>query len=105
MQEVHYIINTGSLFLVLLILQHLGGVKALLTKTPNPQHRGFGRTLALIGRMIAGFGWVVGGNIQNAIIVGSITAVLFVGSMFLGKEEKGEAESRQRSKSPKGKRE
>lgn len=69
---------------MIVILQHIGGVKAFLTKQPNPQHRGFGRYVALIGRIIAGFGWALGGHMQNAIIVGVITVVLLIGSKFIG---------------------
>ena len=102
--EVWIFHDLGSLFLVLVILQHLGGVKALLSGQRNYQHASFGRTLALIGRIVAGFGWVLAGNIQNAIIVAVLTIILLIFS-GLGKSSGNKTDdSRIRSKSPRGKR-
>lgn len=86
-------------------MQHLGGVIAFATNKPNPQHRQFGRVVAVVGRVIAGFGWALAGNINNALIVGAITAVLLIlGMIWKDKQVKGENAERTRSKSPKGKR-
>lgn len=68
--------------MIVIIMQHLGGVFAFLSGKPNPQHRQFGRAIATVGRAIAGFGWALAGNINNAMIVGFITALLLVLGMI-----------------------
>jgi amino acid permease len=73
----------GVVFLVIMILQHFGGVIAYYTGKPNPLHRKFGRYVAMLGRIIAIFGWLLGGNQQNAIIVGVASAVILVISAVL----------------------
>ena len=104
MLEVYNHHHLGILFLLLITLQHLGGVTAFLTKKPNPQHRQFGRILAFIGRCIAGVGWVLGGNLNNAIIVGVITLILLILTVITGPRKESQGSERIRSKSPRGKR-
>ena len=80
---------------------------AFLKGKKNPQHRKFGKILVLIGRAIAAFGWVLGGNEQNAMIVAVVSGVIFIISLFLkdGKKAESKQESSSRPRSPKGKRE
>lgn len=95
--------------MVLVILQHIGGLTAFLGKKPNPQHRKFGKVLVLIGRAIAAVGWILGGNEQNAMVVAGVSAVLFVLSLVIGgskpsKKVEASSSGNNRSRSPKGKR-
>lgn len=66
-----------------MLVQHLGGVLAYYTKKPNPVHRKFGRYLAMMGRIIAGVGWVLGGNQTNAIIVAVASVIILILSAIL----------------------
>jgi hypothetical protein len=53
----------GSLFLVLVIIQHVGGVASFLGRKKNPQHRAFGKLLVNIGRAVAAVGWLLTGKV------------------------------------------
>lgn len=81
--QVHIFYYLGALFLLLVIVQHIGGMTAFLGKKPNAQHRSFGKILVIIGRCIAGVGWILGGNQRNAIIVAVVTIILLGLSMVL----------------------
>ena len=98
----------GIIFLVLVIVQHAGGVMSFLGKKPNPQHRQFGKILVHIGRCIAAFGWILGGHQQNAMIVAGVSGVLLLLALVSGgsspSDRKRDASDTQRSRSPKGKR-
>ena len=76
----------GALFLVLVILQHLGGVTSFLGNKPNPNHRSFGKVLVNIGRVVAGFGWLLAGNQTNAAIVAVVSITLLGLSLMLSSE-------------------
>ena len=81
---------------------------AFLKNQKNPQHRKFGKILVLIGRAIAAFGWILGGNEQNAMIVAVVSGVIFILSLLLkdgGKKEEVREGNNSRPRSPKGKRE
>lgn len=108
--QVYLFYYLGVLFLLLVIVQHIGGMTAFLGKKPNPQHRSFGKLLVVIGRVIAGVGWILGGNQKNAIIVAIISIILLGLSMVLetnstGSIKKQESGEGSRSKSPRAKRE
>ena len=60
----------------MVILQHLGGVASFFGNKPNPQHRSFGGILANIGRLIACVGWVLGGNLDQALYVAIASAII-----------------------------
>ncbi len=103
------IIKEGSLFLVLMIVQHLGGVTSYFGKKANPVHRKFGRYLANIGRIIAAVGWTLAGNQTNSIIVIVATVVILILSVLLKPQKTGRvleanSSSSERSKSPKARR-
>jgi hypothetical protein len=60
LSEVTKYLTLGSIFLALLILQHIGGVVTKLNEIKsNPVHRKFGFVVANLGRAIAVFGWVL----------------------------------------------
>jgi hypothetical protein len=69
---------------LLLIVQHIGGMTAFFGRKPNPQHRSFGKILVNIGRIVAGFGWLLAGNTTNALIVGVISVILLGLSLVIG---------------------
>lgn len=103
------IIKKGSLFLVLMIVQHVGGVTAYFGGKKNPVHRKFGRILAFIGRIIAAVGWTLAGNQTNSIIVIAATVVLLILTVVLKPQKQGRvleanSSSSERSKSPKARR-
>lgn len=72
----------------LVIIQHIGGVSSYLLKKPNPQHRSFGKILVNIGRVVAGVGWIFGGNLNNAIIVGVVSIVMIGLALVVGPAKK-----------------
>lgn len=73
----------GALFLILIIIQHIGGLTAFLGQKPNPQHRSFGKIVSIIGRAIACVGWVLGGNLQYAIICAVVSTVIILAALAL----------------------
>lgn len=86
-------VSGGCIFLLLVILQHLGGLTAFLGKKSNPQHRGFGRYLALIGRIIASVGWILGQNLNMTNIITIISsAIVLYESLLEGKLSKPKTE-------------
>lgn len=91
---------------MLVIVQHLGGATAYFAKKPNPQHRSFGKVLVNIGRAIAAVGWILGGNVQNAIVVAIVSLVMTALAMIVGpsKKEGPQETEKSRSKSPRAKR-
>jgi hypothetical protein len=93
----------------MVIIEHLGGAAAFFGGKENPQHRSFGKILVTVGRAIACVGWVVGGNVQNAVVVGVVSLVITAVALALPSSKKaaglGEAGDRARSKSPRAKRE
>ena len=109
--QVHLFHYLGSLFLVLVIVQHIGGMTAFLGKKSNPQHRSFGKILVIIGRIIAGVGWLLGGNQKFAIIVAVVSLIMLGLSLVIDTkpvESSSKSESikgGERSKSPRAKRE
>lgn len=74
----------GGIFLVLLVLQHVGGVTTLLKGIKyNPQHRMFGFYVANIGRIIAVVGSIIGGAEKWVIYVsGGLTVLLLIASTY-----------------------
>lgn len=86
--EVFYIDIAGALFLLLVIVQHLGGLTAYLGNKSNPQHRSFGKILVNIGRIVAAVGWILAGNTYNAIVVGVASLVILVFALALGSDPK-----------------
>lgn len=89
-----------------MIVQHLGGMTAYFGRKANPQHRSFGKLLVNIGRAVAAVGWLLAGNVPNAIIVAVVSIVLLGLTMMLSPAKpivEPEAEGR-RSKSPRAKR-
>lgn len=70
--------------MVLLFLQHVGGVTTLLKGIKyNPQHRIFGFYVANMGRIIAVVGSIIGGAEQWVIYVsGGLTVLLLIGSTY-----------------------
>ncbi len=106
----------GGVFLVMMILQHIGGVSTLLKGQKfNPGHRLFGFYVSNFGRILAFFGFVIAKAEEWVIISsGVITLVLLIAStykVFFTKKKKrpvSEASasptatnSNNRSKSPK----
>lgn len=89
----------------MVILQHTGGVISFFGNKSNPQHKSFGGILANIGRAIACVGWVLGGNVDNALIVAGASLVILVISFLIPKSTLPESPAteakKSRSKSPK----
>ena len=53
--------NIGGLFLILMIIQHIGGVSTLLQGIKfNPAHRKFAVLVTNTGRFLAFFGLIIG---------------------------------------------
>jgi hypothetical protein len=75
--------DVGTIFLLLVVVEHLGGASAFFGNKENPQHRNFGKVLVVLGRGIACVGWVLGGNIQFAIAIGIISLVITVVSLVI----------------------
>ena len=73
---------------MLIIVQHIGGMTAFLGGKRNPQHRSFGKILVIIGRIIAGVGWILGGNQNNAIIVAVVSIALLGLSLIVDSSSK-----------------
>ena len=106
--EVIFYFKLGTLFLILVIIQHIGGVTSFFGKKANPQHRSFGKILVNIGRVVAAFGWIFAGNTTNAMIVGIVSVVLLGLSLIIGpakssSKSTGE-DDQKRSRSPRAKR-
>lgn len=79
----------GILFVSLMILQHVGGLIAFITKKGNPNHRSFGRPLATIGRIVATFGWILAGQMDMAKYVAGAAAIILIGHfVFKARSEK-----------------
>lgn len=74
----------GTIFLVLLIIQHIGGVSTLLKGINyNPQHRKFAVVVSNFARILGLFGLILAGEEKNTILlVGAIDALLLVGSVY-----------------------
>lgn len=70
--------------MVLLFLQHVGGVTTLLKGIKyNPQHRMFGFYVANMGRIIAVVGSIIGGAEQWVIYVSAgLTLLLLIASTY-----------------------
>lgn len=70
--------------MILLFLQHVGGVTTLLKGIKyNPQHRLFGFYVANMGRIIAVVGSIIGGAEQWVVYVsGGLTVLLLIGSTY-----------------------
>ncbi len=78
------LIYEGGVFLLMLVIQHIGGVTTLLKGIKfNPQHRVFGFYVSNLGRIIAFFGFVIAGAEQWIIYSsGALTAILLLGSTY-----------------------
>lgn len=75
----YYFHNTGSLFLVLLLVQHIGGVLTLIKgMSSNPAHRKFGIIVSNLGRIISVFGLILAGQDQRLIIGAAVLALLML---------------------------
>lgn len=73
----YYLLNAGSLFLLLLLVQHVGGVLTLIKgMSSNPAHRKFGIIVSNMGRIIAVFGLILAQQDQRLIIGAATLAFL-----------------------------
>lgn len=92
----------------MVIIEHLGGATAFFGKKSNPQHRSFGKIVVTVGRIVACVGWILAGNLQNAIIVAVASLVITIIALALPSKPNNvistENTERSRSKSPRAKR-
>lgn len=70
--------------MVLLVIQHIGGVSTLLKGIKfNSSHRKLGYVVSNLGRFIAIGGQIIGNADKNIIYVSvAITVILFFGSTY-----------------------
>lgn len=51
--------NLGIIFMVLMTIQHIGGAVSWHKSTRNYGHRKLGTRLVIMGRILAGVGWLI----------------------------------------------
>jgi hypothetical protein len=73
----YFFCDLGALFLVILFLQHVGGVTILLKGISyNPNHRKFGVAVSSLGKFLAIGGMIISGWSQEIIIASTILTIL-----------------------------
>jgi len=74
----------GILIVVFVLLQHVGGVKALLSESKrDPQHKRFAFWVSNLARIVVVLGWIMkGGDTSNLLYVSIASAILLVGSFY-----------------------
>lgn len=78
------LIHSGIFVVVLVLLQHVGGVSALLSESKkNPQHKKFAFWVANLARVIVVLGWMMkGGDTSNLLYVSLASAILLIISFY-----------------------
>ena len=74
----------GILIIAFVLLQHVGGVKALLSESKrDPQHKRFAFWVSNLARIVVVLGWIMkGGDTSNLLYVSIASAILLVGSFY-----------------------
>lgn len=74
----------GILIVAFVLLQHVGGVSALLSESKrDPQHKRFAFWVANLARVVVVLGWIMkGGDTSNLLYVSIASTVLLVGSFY-----------------------
>jgi hypothetical protein len=76
--------NSGIFVTLLVIVQHLGGVSAILSESKkNPAHKRFAFWVTNLARIVVVLGWIMkGGDTSNLLYVSIASAVLLVASFY-----------------------